>query len=135
MPFLYPLCVNYGCPKGDTCLRLCAARQLPESMEHCMMLNPRRVASVKESCPYYRSIVKVRYAKGFIGMLDELTCRQARSVLPALMNCFSRRTYFRIRKGERSLSPSEQKQVLRIFKECGYTGPTEFDEYFEEFEW
>ena len=52
-----------------------------------------------------------------------------------LKEYFSRRTYYRIRKGERLLSPAEQRDVQKILKQCGATGKQEFDAYVEDYEW
>ena len=51
------------------------------------------------------------------------------------MRHFSRRTYYRVRKGERPLSPSEQQVVLNALKRCGVKEPKDFDAYFEEYDW
>ena len=50
-------------------------------------------------------------------------------------NRFGRRTYYRVRKGERPLSPDEQKSMLNILKQCGINDPGKFDAYFEAYDW
>ncbi|UQT33973.1 DUF6078 family protein [Parabacteroides distasonis] len=74
---------------------------------------------MKGTCPYYRPNKKVRYAAGFVSLLESLPHKQMLSVIPGLMRHFSRRTYYRVRKGERPLSPSEQQVVLNALKRCG----------------
>jgi len=51
------------------------------------------------------------------------------------MRRFGRRTYYRVRKGERPLSPDEQKSMLNILKQCGINDPGKFDAYFEAYDW
>lgn len=93
------------------------------------------LASLKGTCPYYRPNKKVRYAAGFVSLLESLPHKQMLSVIPGLMRHFSRRTYYRVRKGERPLSPSEQQVVLNALKRCGVKEPKDFDAYFEEYDW
>ena len=90
---------------------------------------------MKGTCPYYRPNKKVRYAAGFVSLLESLPHKQMLSVIPGLMRHFSRRTYYRVRKGERPLSPSEQQVVLNALKRCGVKEPKDFDAYFEEYDW
>lgn len=135
VPFNYPLCLNRQCPKASTCLRQLAEQSLPGDVEQLMIVNPKRIAAAESNCPYYRSSERVRYAKGFIGILDNLTHSQMRIVVSRLIGHFSRRTYYRIRKGERPLSPLEQKEILNILKNCGVIVSKDFDSYFEEYDW
>ena len=51
------------------------------------------------------------------------------------MSYFGRRTYYRIRKGERLLTPSEQQRILNILKNCGATHLQNFDAYVEDYDW
>ena len=83
----------------------------------------------------YRSNTKVRYAKGFIGILDCIPHKQMQTVVAHLMGYLSRRTYYRTRKGERLLSPAEQQHILNILKNCGVTYPEKFDAYIEDYDW
>ena len=93
------------------------------------------LANIKGDCPHYRSNTKVRYAKGFIGILDCIPHKQMQTVVAHLMGYLSRRTYYRTRKGERLLSPAEQQHILNILKNCGVTYPEKFDAYIEDYDW
>ena len=98
---------------------------MPDETAYWQIISPRHLASLKGTCPYYRPNKKVRYAAGFVSLLESLP----------LMRHFSRRTYYRVRKGERPLSPSEQQVVLNALKRCGVKEPKGFDAYFEEYDW
>ena len=135
VPYQYSMCLNQLCPKANTCLRQLAEQSVPEKVQHWTIISPKCLAAVQGDCPYYRSNTKVRYAKGFIGILESLPHKQMESVIIHLMSFFSRRTYYRVRKGERLLSPAEQQQVLNILKYCGVTQPPKFDEYIEAYDW
>ena len=117
VPYQYAMCLNRECSKANTCL------------------SPKHLAAQQGNCPYYRSNVKVRYAKGFIRMLEDLPYKQMQTVISHLMSYFGRRTYYRIRKGERLLTPSEQQRILNILKNCGATHLQNFDAYVEDYDW
>ena len=99
------------------------------------IISPKYLSTVKGGCPHYRSSTKVRYAQGFIGILENLPYKQMQTVILHLMNYLGRRTYYRARKGERLLSPSEQQHILNILRNCGITTTQEFDAYVEDYDW
>ena len=135
VPYQYSMCLNRQYPKADRCLRQLAEQSIPEKVEHWTIISPKRLTTTKGDCPYYRSNIKASYAKGFIGILESLPHKQMENVIIHLMSFFSRRTYYRVRKGERLLSPAEQQQVLNVLKYCGVLQPPKFDEYIEAYDW
>ncbi|MDD3039182.1 DUF6078 family protein [Bacteroides sp.] len=135
VPFEYQMCLNPKCPKATTCLRQLAEQSAPEDLKYWCIVSPRHLATLKGECPYYRSNTKVRYAKGFIEILDNLSRKQMQGIVPYLMGAFGRRTYYRVRKGERLLSPSEQQVILNILKKHGVKGTQEFDAYIDDYDW
>lgn len=134
-PHQYPLCLNRQCPKAATCLRQIVERNIPSSTVYCNILNPSHLTSLDGDCPYYRSNTKVRYAQGFIEILEHLPYKQMQSAVSALSAFFNRRTYYRVRKGERPLSPTEQEHIIAILRKCGATNIGKFDAYFEDYDW
>ncbi|MCD8263412.1 MAG: DUF6078 family protein [Tannerellaceae bacterium] len=111
-PFGYPVCMNRECIQASTCLRQLIERTVPADVQQFTIVNPKYLASQEGSCPYYRPANKVYFTKGFIDMLESLPYKQMRAISSGLLNLFGRRTYFRVRKGERLLSPEEQQRVL-----------------------
>ena len=116
IPDAYLLCLNQDCPKATGCLRRIAEQQTSD-------------------CPYFRPSGKQTYALGFIGMLEQMPYRQMQEAASRLLNHFGRRTYYRVRKGERPLSPNEQKSILKILEQCHVGDPGKFDAYFETYDW
>ena len=47
---------------------------------------PKHLASLKGECPYYCSCQRVRYAKGFLGILERLTAKQ-QSIVNIFKEC------------------------------------------------
>lgn len=135
VPYQYAMCLDQQCPKANTCLRQLTEQSVPETSEYWVIISPKLLDTIKGNCPYYRSNTKVRYAKGFIELLENLPHKQMQIVILHLMSYLGRRTYYRSRKGERLLSPNEQRQILSILKNCGVTTPQEFDAYVEDYDW
>ncbi|NDW12357.1 hypothetical protein D0T50_05565 [Bacteroides sp. 214] len=134
-PHNYTICLNQECLQADTCLRQLVERSIPDHIQRCSVVMPKYLASLKGACPLYHSSAKVRFAQGFIKMIEHLPYKQMRMVIAQLSAHFGRRTYYRVRKGERLLSPSEQRSVLDILKSCGVSHPQEFDAYIELYNW
>lgn len=134
-PHNYTLCLHRDCPLADTCLRQLAEKSIPATLPACLVIRPAYLASLTTPCPYYRSSGKVRFAKGFVRLLEELPHKQMRTVVAHLIDQFGRRTYYRTRKGERLLSPSEQETFRNVLKKCGVSPVPEFDLYIEKYDW
>ena len=128
-------CINRQCSKAETCLRQLAERLSPEELISCSAINPKHLAKFKNECPYFCSNKQVRYARGFLGILENLTSKQTHCFINRVISNSSRRTYYRVRNGERALSPAEQQNIINILKECGVTFSIEFDSYFEDYYW
>lgn len=135
IPYHYPLCLNKECPKANTCLRQIIAQNIPANVESWVFLCPGLHPDSHDNCPRYSSNVKARYAKGFIKLLEKLPYTQMQTVISRLISLFGQRTYYRVRKGERLLSPAEQKKVLSILQSCGVSLPLDFDDYVEAYVW
>lgn len=135
VPYRYPMCLNRECPKADTCLRQLTEQSVPADIKHWFIISPKHLTALKDACPHYRSSAKVRYAKGFIKILENLPYKQMQNIISRLTDYFNLRTYYRVRKGERLLSPFEQQKVLNILRNCGVSHPQEFDAYIEVYDW
>lgn len=135
IPTNYTICLNRECAKGNSCLRQIAEQNMPTEKERWVIVSPKFLSTLQGACPYYRSSQKIRYAVGFIKMLDNLPHAQMRTVIFKLMSHFGRTHYYRVRKGERMLSPAEQQNVQNTLRGCGVSQPQEFDKYIEEYNW
>lgn len=132
VPSYYDFCIFGECPKASTCLRHTA---LPMTEELKVRIFNPHMLNKTGKCPYYVKAEKVFHAKGLKGMMEKLPYGIHKRAVSALMSHFSERTYYRVRKGDRLLSPDEQKAVRRIITRLGYTDPWEFDAYVEDYLW
>lgn len=135
IPFDYALCLDHECPKAANCLRQLSVQSMPADKEYWNIVSPKRLAALKGDCPFFRTCEKVRYAKGFMNLLDNLPYNKRRTVISLLIARFGQRTYYRIRKGERLLSPDEQRTVLNIIGQPEANIESAFDAYVEGYAW
>lgn len=105
VPFDYPLCLNGQCPKAATCLRQLAMQSMPTEKDYWKIISPKRLATVKGECPFYRSSQKARYAKGFMNMLNSLPYNKRGIAIANLIAGFGQRTYYRARQRRTPAAP------------------------------
>ena len=134
-PLNYHMCLNETCTQSRTCLHQLAMQNSSDSLETCVILNPKLLAKTKESCTFYRSNKKSEYAKGMTEMLNELPHRITKTFRNALINHFSSRTFYRSRRGERSISHKEQQELATLLNNCGINKTPSYDIYVKEYDW
>lgn len=134
-PLRLPLMPQRAMPQAATCLRQLAMQSMPTEKDYWKIISPKRLATVKGECPFYRSSQKARYAKGFMNMLNSLPYNKWGIAIANLIAGFGQRTYYRARKGERLLLPEEQQSVLNVFRHLDAGMATEFDSYAEGYLW
>jgi len=117
-------------PAAETAVQ--KARSNVEGYEKQLSQAQKDIAGLNLSA---RHAGKQAYARGVIGMRERMPYRQMQEAASRLLNHFGRRTYYRVRKGERPLSPNEQKNILNILEQCGIGDPGKFDAYFETYDW
>ena len=124
------------CPRANTCLRAIAARLLTESNEPqpqtVHTVNAAYVAQLPDraACPLYRPSEPLRYAKGMTRLFDELPVKQVAAVRSQVMGCFSCERYFyHSRKGDRLISPDEQRKIAHVFRNAAPGVTPKFDGY------
>ena len=72
VPTNYMLCIKSDCPKAATCLRYKATQMMPTEVKTWSILSPTFLEQMEGECPHYRSVEKVRYARGFVRMIRTL---------------------------------------------------------------
>ena len=65
---------------------------------------------------------------GFTRLYDDMPPRIAKPIRQRLYVCFGRKRYFEMRKGERPVTPDQQKQIIEVCRQCGWQGPIVYDE-------
>ena len=135
VPTNYMLCLKSDCPKSTMCLRHKATLMIPADVMKWSILSPAYLAQTEGECPHYRSAEKVRYARGFVRMIRTLPVNISEMVAQKLIARFGRNAYYDMRKGKRTIAPTEQDVIIAVVAECGAQQEVVFDSYEENFQW
>ena len=101
-----------SCPQAATCLRHIAYEHMPADKAFVWMLVPHMAGQAQGKCKYYCPNTKVRYAKGFARIIDELSVKQAAAFRERMIGKMGRKNYYASRKGDRLL-PSAGRELFR----------------------
>lgn len=136
VPSNYTHCFNQACPLCNNCLRHLAGLHAPKTHPFVVTVNPAAYPPEDTThCPYFKSSAKIRFAWGLSTTFDKIPYKTVLSLKRKIRNLYSRATYYRILKKERSLSPAEQSEITNIFKQNGITSEPVYDSYTEEYDW
>lgn len=132
LPSSFVHCFNSDCPMGDRCLRRQAAQEVPAERKAVACVNPMYYQNLQgQPCDLYLEKKLKLYARGFKKILASIPYAQSKSVQLSLRSHFGQAMYYRIRSGERPISPKEQEQIRYYFRQAGVNVPVEFDAYEE----
>ena len=93
-----------------------------------------KVITEKQSCPFFAPDRKERFAWGISRIYDNVRVADLSDIRQNLIYTFGRTAYYRIKRKERVLTESEQKEIRDIFTDMGYDGSAiEFDSYEEQY--
>ena len=135
VPNNYTLCIKGDCPKAANCLRHVAVAMMPAEVERWQIVSPAYLAQMEGECPMYRSAEKVRYARGFVRMMSAMTVHQAHVMKDGVIAAFGMAMYYRMRKGTRIITPTEQETIYNLLEQQGITERPAFDAYTEDYLW
>lgn len=114
------------CPAADTCLHALAGQLAEGDVVTCYV--PQQLTRRGTGCPHYQSSEPVAYGRGLLKFLDTVPLGMLHSVVAGLQGIFrTERQYYRVRKGERLVSPEEQKRVDALAVRYGFPTPVEYD--------
>ena len=135
VPTNYMLCLKSDCPKATMCLRYKATQMMQTDVQRWSILSPAYLAQMEGDCPHYSSTEKVQYARGFVRMMSALTVKQADAMKDSIVSTFGMNMYYRMRRGERFITPTEQEAIYQMLEQQGITTRPEFDAYVEDYLW
>lgn len=129
-------CVVDGCCAADHCLRHQAYEHSENEDTSFWIINPKAAQpEAGEECPHYLDAAPVRMARGFLGALASVPSANVHAVRAEISAAFCQRTYYTMRRGERAMSPAEQRIVAAALERNGAKSPVEFDSYYEALHW
>ncbi len=126
------LCLNSQCPQAPTCRRYQYAQSIPQDKTSFSVFNPAYLAQFANlsECPHYWSTDLVHYAQGFTKILQQLPVKVVDSFRITLISRYGRKNYYRYRKGDLLLPPSEQEYITNLVHQLTNSNlPVEFDGY------
>ena len=135
VPNNYTLCIKGDCPRAANCLRHVAVAMMPAEVERWQIISPSYLAQMEGECPHYRSAEKVQYARGFVRMMSAFTVKQAHALKDNIIATFGMAMYYRMRKGTRLITPTEQETIYNLLEQQGITERPVFDAYTEDYLW
>lgn len=135
VPTNYILCLKGDCPKAAMCLRHKATLMMQADVQTWSILSPAYLAQVEGECPHYSSTEKVQYARGFVQMMSSLTVKQANAMKDGIVSKFGMNMYYRMRRGDRLITPTEQESIYQLLEQQGITTRPEFDAYEKDYLW
>ena len=133
-PAGYAVCQHADCPMADTCLHQIVYPAALEKDDVMSVVNPSK-CSKDGKCRYYRSNKPVTYARGFAHFKDRMYPEQYARFSMILIGKFGRNAYYERRRGDVTLSPTEQRIVLEALKRAGVTEEMRFDSYVDNINW
>lgn len=127
-------CANTDCKAAGGCLRACVWREAQTNAVAVPTLNL-RLATGGEQCPYYRSTEPVRMARGFKHLQSRMLPDEYEAFRQKCIARFGRTVFYRLRSGEKALSPDDQEAVRNEAARVGMQGEVSFDAYYETYDW
>lgn len=117
-----------ACPKCKDCARHSLYLKAIADDESITIINPTKIHYGPDGCEHRLVPVQVRLAYGFKGLDSSLPKCNA-SGLRTAIHFSSDSSYFRTRRGERPIYPSEQRAILERVKALGGNPDIGFDRY------
>ena len=116
-------------------MRHVAVAMMPAEVQRWSIVSPTYLAQMEGECPMYRSAGKVRYARGFVRMMSAMTVQQAHAFKGNIIATFGMNMYYRMRRGERLITPTEQEEIYQMLEKQDVTTRPEFDAYKKDYLW
>lgn len=121
-------CPLAACAKHGSCTRYANYVKNCAESDFFSLLNKDRIHPTEEGCPHYIVPRNVIIAYGFTRLYNTLPTGNSKSLFMS-MDWGSASTYFRTKRGERSLSPQVQERILSIVRQNGGNPAVGFDRY------
>ncbi|MDY3884466.1 DUF6078 family protein [Porphyromonas somerae] len=135
-PDNYAICHSESCSLRGHCLHAQVAQRVISEAPTYLVINSAH-PSYREGadCSYYRPDAPELYARGFAKGMNELSRKNYDYCTQHLLRCYSKPQYYRLKRGDRPLSPEEQSGVLEVLHHYGYEGESPFDEMEWRYTW
>lgn len=127
-PADFPVCTLAECKQAANCLRRTAYAAQAEAGNLLYVVNP-SVCNAEGECGFFRSAEPLRYARGFLGMQQNMLPPQYARFKQILCRKYCDCRFYAMRRGTALISPTEQETICEALREVGITEPLTFDSY------
>ncbi len=131
----YTICFIDHCPLHRQCLRWLVGKYADSTRDVYTSINPHNPLMASDSCPQFRQNIRVVMKKGFTNMYHDMPGYLEKQIRDQLIIKFGRKQYFEMRKGERLITPDQQKMFEKVVRANGWQGPINFDGEEEDWLW
>lgn len=135
VPYNFAHCLNEQCPQASACLRQLVTHCIPLSKKIFTIINPAILDPTGKNCCYFLPDQLQLFVKGITHLYDKLPYQEALQIKDQLISYFGRTTYYRFKRKERFINPTEQQYIRQLFLSKGFTDEPQYDEYAELYEW
>ena len=128
VPGWYALCFNAGCPLHDDCLHYLAGANVPESQDTAKCVLPHMGRD--GHCRWFDKTTVVTMASGFSHLYDQVLKSDYTSMrknITAYLH--GAKQYYQYMRGERPLTPEQQRGIQQIVRSYGYDWEVPFERY------
>ncbi len=129
-PKNFPKCLSECCEVRNSCLHALVAEAVSEK-DSLLWVYSKKMIQPQEGkdCKCFLDPSTLRVARGFRKALGTIQANKLSEAKRAIMNMTSYRTYYRMLKGEITISPDQQRQIETILTSLGAQTPIVFDKY------
>lgn len=121
-------CPATDCPKKDECARRAFYLNALAKSEAYSVLNTKMLQIGPNGCKHFIVPVQERWAYGFKQLYATIPVGKARKI--SWEKIFSSDSaYYRTKRGEKVISPSEQTAILQFIEDAGGNPEAGFDRY------
>lgn len=128
VPGWYALCFNAGCPLHDDCLHYLAGANVPENLEATKCVLPHMGRD--GHCRWFDKTTVVTMASGFSRLYEHVLKKDYTSMrknITAYLH--GAKQYYQYMRGERPLTPEQQRGIQQIVRSYGYDWEVPFERY------
>ena len=138
IPSGYSFCLRKDCLRAGKCLRSVKLDEYckEQERESFNIVNPAYCRTDERPCRYYATLDLVPYAVGFQNQYSKMNLIQKDEFKRYVKGAFCKTLFYDMKKGDRIITPREQKIIISLAKEADYDFPENgFDHIFMRPAW
>ena len=125
IPLGYAFCLEKNCVQGEKCLRSTKFKEFcaQEHRSSFCIVNPEDCNPQQKNCINFRSAEPAPYAFGFTNEYQKMNLIQKDAFKHLMIGHFCKTLYYDMKRGDRIITPEEQKTIISLAKKAEYNFP------------